>query len=109
KPGEDPEINIALELPTLLSPEALHQKNEFYKITFSDSGIGFDDQFSESIFKVFTRLHTSSEYSGSGVGLALCRKIMSNHGGYITAEGNPGVGATFNLYFQKIQISETDL
>jgi light-regulated signal transduction histidine kinase (bacteriophytochrome) len=53
------------------------------------------------IFKVFKRLHNNSEYSGSGVGLALCKKIMQTHNGYITAHGTPGVGTAISLYFPK--------
>ncbi len=64
-----------------------------------DNGIGFDNKYGENIFKVFTRLHSFEEYEGSGVGLALCKKIMQNHKGYITAEGEEGVGAVFSLYF----------
>jgi chemotaxis family two-component system sensor kinase Cph1 len=74
----------------------------FYKITFDDNGIGFDNTFKTSIFKVFTRLHNQSEFGGTGIGLALCKKIIENHGGYITADGIPGEGATFTLYFPVI-------
>jgi light-regulated signal transduction histidine kinase (bacteriophytochrome) len=82
-------------------PEEFQSNDLFYKIVISDNGIGFDNQFKESIFKVFTRLHNNSVYGGSGVGLALCKKIMQSHNGYITAEGTQGVGATFTLYFPK--------
>lgn len=75
--------------------------DKFYEIIVRDNGIGFDNQFKESIFKVFTRLHNNSEYSGSGVGLALCRKIMKNHNGFILAESTPGIGTAFSLYFPK--------
>ena len=73
----------------------------FYKITVVDDGIGFDNSFNESIFKVFTRLHNKTDFSGSGVGLALCSKIMKNHNGYIKASGEREKGATFSLYFPK--------
>ncbi|SKA01598.1 ATP-binding protein [Sediminibacterium ginsengisoli] len=71
----------------------------FSKITISDNGIGLDNIHKENIFKVFTRLHNQSEYAGSGVGLALCRQIMQMHNGYITADGTPGAGTDFHLYF----------
>ncbi|MES2689386.1 MAG: ATP-binding protein, partial [Bacteroidota bacterium] len=71
----------------------------YHKITVEDNGIGFEDEFSESIFKLFTRLHGIAEYTGSGVGLALCKKIMQSHNGYITAAGKPNEGAKFYLYF----------
>jgi light-regulated signal transduction histidine kinase (bacteriophytochrome) len=65
-------------------------------ITVSDNGIGFEQQYAEQIFGVFTRLHgRSSEYEGSGIGLSVCRKIVERHGGTITARSEPGKGATF--------------
>lgn len=74
-------------------------KRRFRVIYVADNGIGFDQQYAESIFNIFTKLHASSEYKGSGVGLALCRKIMQNHNGYITASGALGKGAVMSLYF----------
>lgn len=68
-------------------------------VKFSDNGIGFDQKYAESIFKVFTRLHSQQEYSGSGIGLALCKKIMQTMGGAIYAEGESGKGAVFTIYF----------
>ncbi|NUY82135.1 GAF domain-containing protein [Flavobacterium sp. MAH-1] len=71
----------------------------FEVIRISDNGIGFEQQFSENIFNIFTRLHPQAEYKGSGVGLALCKKIMQTHSGFIKAEGTPDSGAVFTLYF----------
>lgn len=79
--------------PTPSSPEG-----NFYAICVKDNGIGFEDQFSESIFNVFTRLHTV-EYNGTGIGLALCKKIMQIHNGFIQAKGWVNEGAEFTLYF----------
>lgn len=79
--------------------EGLEPDKQYHKITFTDTGIGFDQKFSDSIFKIFNRLHNREEYDGSGVGLALCRKIMQTHNGYIAATGRPDDGATFELYF----------
>ena len=67
-------------------------------IEVSDNGIGFDQEYSEKIFKVFQRLHGRSEYSGTGVGLAIVRKVVEYHNGYITAHGETGKGATFKIY-----------
>lgn len=68
-------------------------------VKFSDNGIGFDQKYADSIFKVFTRLHTQQEYSGSGIGLALCKKIMQALGGTISAEGKLGEGTSITIYF----------
>ncbi|RZJ69705.1 ATP-binding protein [Flavobacterium sp.] len=76
------------------SPEKL-----FEAISVSDNGIGFDQKFADSIFNIFTRLHSHAEYKGSGVGLALCKKIMQTHGGFIEAKGETGLGSIFTLYF----------
>ncbi|AWH86020.1 histidine kinase [Flavobacterium album] len=74
-------------------------KHRYQVIHVTDNGIGFEQQYAESIFNIFTKLHASSEFKGSGVGLALCRKIMQNHKGYITASGELGKGAVISLYF----------
>lgn len=72
---------------------------QYCEVVFSDNGIGFERQYAETIFSLFQRLHGTHEYAGSGIGLALCKRIMDNHGGFIHAEGKPGEGATFYLYF----------
>jgi len=66
-----------------------------YCLTVEDNGIGFDEKYVDRIFKIFQRLHDRSEYEGTGIGLAVCRKIADRHGGSITAQSAPGAGATF--------------
>jgi PAS domain S-box-containing protein len=74
-------------------------KDKYFKITITDNGIGFSQEYSDKIFGLFQRLHAKNEYSGTGIGLAICRKIMSNHHGFIKALGRDGAGAAFELYF----------
>lgn len=78
---------------------ALPQPTRFLAIEVHDNGIGFDAEYNEKIFGLFQRLHGRSEYEGSGIGLAICKRIMENHGGLIQASGQAGEGATFRMYF----------
>ncbi len=71
--------------------------SQYHAITVADNGIGFNDQHAEKIFKMFERLHGRTEYAGSGIGLAICRKIVERHGGMIGATGIAGEGATFTV------------
>jgi light-regulated signal transduction histidine kinase (bacteriophytochrome) len=66
-------------------------------ITFSDNGIGFDQEYSEKIFNTFTRLNSKDKYEGTGLGLTLCKKIAERHGGTISASGAKGKGASFKV------------
>lgn len=71
---------------------------DYCHIRISDNGIGFDQQYSDKIFDLFHRLHSTAEYQGTGVGLAIVKKIVENHYGIILAEGKENTGATFNIY-----------
>jgi len=93
----NPVIAITAGNKPELTPETRNRL--YYAVHFSDNGIGFEQQYADSIFNIFTRLHGITEYKGSGVGLALCKKIMQTHDGSISARGVLGEGAVFTLYF----------
>jgi hypothetical protein len=73
-------------------------KNNYHKITFSDNGIGFDQKYAKTIFDLFNRLHNKQDYSGTGIGLSICKKIIENHKGFIFAKGEINVGSVFTVY-----------
>ncbi|GAB3926089.1 hypothetical protein GCM10028804_29160 [Larkinella terrae] len=84
------------ELPSNLHPTS--NANRFYQISIQDQGVGFDAKYLDRIFQVFQRLHGRSNYPGTGIGLAICQRVVENHGGAITAKSQPGQGAMFYVY-----------
>lgn len=80
------------------SPDAVRDDTNYWRITFTDNGIGFEQQYADKIFELFQRLHSRFEYEGTGIGLAICKKIVQNHKGFIYADGKPGLGASFVIY-----------
>jgi signal transduction histidine kinase len=80
--------------------------NKFYKLVIADNGIGFDNNLSKEIFKVFKRLHSYQEFEGTGVGLSICKKIVEKHGGIITAESEPDKGSSFIIILPERQRKE---
>lgn len=93
---------ITLRYDTIDSTEAESQHLlpglTWFKLTLQDNGIGFEQDFAEKIFTPFQRLHGRSEYKGTGIGLAVCRRIVERHNGIIEAFSEPGQGAKFELY-----------
>jgi hypothetical protein len=108
KPGIPPIIHVTCkpsdddDIKNHLLPE--NKNKTFYELCFQDNGIGFHQQDAERIFNVFTRLHGTSEFRGTGIGLSIVRKVIENHQGFITAKSSINAGASFNIYLQKADL-----
>ncbi|MEJ7767377.1 MAG: ATP-binding protein, partial [Chitinophagaceae bacterium] len=102
-----PAINIrarivkAKDINAALTGEENHQL--YHLIEVADNGIGFEQKYAQEIFEIFKRLHRTSEYSGSGVGLSIAKKVVDNHNGYIWSESIPGEGAVFIILLPVIE------
>jgi PAS domain S-box-containing protein len=83
------------------------ETEDHWQITIKDNGIGFDEKYADKVFMIFQRLHHKEEFSGTGIGLAICKKIMELHGGQIRVESEPGKGSIFYLTFFKTKGSTT--
>jgi len=95
--GVDPHVRI------YVMQHWVEKDVEWFEIAVEDNGIGFDPKHLDQIFLPFVRLHGRMEFDGSGIGLAICQKIVDNHGGSISAESTPGEGATFIIRLPKTQ------
>ena len=96
RPGVSPVIRVNYQRiePDYTTPKS---SDLMHQLTVSDNGIGFDPAYSQRIFQLFQRLHGRSQYTGTGIGLAICHRIMQNHNGTILAEAVPNQGATFTM------------
>lgn len=107
--GMRPVIRVYADLVSgymIRGSKSTQAAQQFHRITVEDNGIGFDPQYAEKIFVIFQRLHGKMEYSGTGIGLAVCRKIAAIHNGYIAAEGKPDAGAKFIIYLPVKQVEQ---
>jgi signal transduction histidine kinase/CHASE3 domain sensor protein len=100
KHNTSPRVHISAQV---VKGEEIYQpvngvKSNYWKVSIADNGIGFEQQYENKIFDIFQRLHGKAEYNGTGMGLAICKKVVQNHNGFITANGEPGVGSTFNIF-----------
>lgn len=101
RPEIPPHIQIKTKIikGRLSGIEGLLPNKLYCHMSVSDNGIGFDSQYKDRIFEVFQRLHAKGEFSGTGIGLAIVKKIVENHNGVITASGEQNQGARFDIYF----------
>jgi signal transduction histidine kinase len=109
-PGNKPHVKVSARVVSgarwaneVSGHTELLTRQEMCELTVEDNGIGFDEAYLKRLFVVFQRLHSRSEYEGTGIGLAVCRKIATRHGGFITARSRPGEGATFVVLFPLTQ------
>ncbi|TDQ09635.1 sensor histidine kinase [Pedobacter metabolipauper] len=106
KPGQRPHIEITAQTRSgaEIKMEGIDQEQHYAVIEVRDKGIGFDEENAEKIFDIFYRLHARTAYDGTGIGLAICRRIAENHFGFIYANSDPGKGASFTLVLPQKQI-----
>ena len=105
KPGTVPEIHISSSMLGRKERESLGlSEGLYYKINIKDNGIGFEPEYAEKIFQLFQRLHGKVEYPGSGVGLAICKKIIERHEGIIYATSTGGKGSVFSIILPQKQL-----
>ena len=95
--GIPPIIKISSGMSSMNETDTKGSNGLYHTITFADNGIGFKQVYAEKIFGLFQRLHPRHEFEGTGIGLAICKKIMQNHDGFIRAKGEPGKGAEFTI------------
>jgi two-component system sensor kinase FixL len=104
-----PDVPPVVKVKGSLISSPLPGRGKACQIVIEDNGIGFDEKYLDKIFTIFQRLHGRHEYEGTGIGLAVCRKIVDRHKGHITAKSSPGNGATFILTLPLTQSLENEI
>ncbi|WP_266367715.1 PAS domain-containing sensor histidine kinase [Tellurirhabdus rosea] len=105
RPGHPPRIQIRHQLVLgEILPAHLSPARKYHQIEVEDNGIGFDEKYLDRIFQIFQRLHGKTNFTGTGIGLAICKRVVENHHGHLTARSQPDQGATFTVYLP----AETD-
>ena len=102
--GEQPNIHVSAKKERNTTINNVNV--DYWKIDITDNGIGFEPEYEQKIFEIFQRLHSKTEYDGTGIGLSICKKIMQKHDGYIQATSKLNEGSVFSLYFpiKKIEV-----
>ena len=107
KDGESPRVDVSGNVfKGEVSSIGHSMPEDLLRISVTDNGIGFDEKYLDRIFTPFQRLHGRNEYEGTGIGLAVCRKIVERHGGSLTASSTPGKGSTFIVVLPLVQSKE---
>ena len=99
-------VRVSAEISYDVDSSSGEQASGTCRISVTDNGIGFDEKYLDRVFTIFQRLHGRGDYEGTGIGLAICRKIAERHGGSITARSAPGQGATFIVTLPLLQKAE---
>lgn len=103
RPGVQPLLRIHVQAIDGESYTGLIPGRNYFEITIEDNGIGFEEKYLDHIFKVFQRLHGKSAFEGTGIGLAICKRVVMYHHGYITARSQPNAGTTFVVVLPESQ------
>jgi signal transduction histidine kinase len=105
KPGVTPTITITAQRVNGRDYPGLVANLPYHRLSIVDNGIGFNEKYLDRIFDVFQRLHPKEQYEGTGIGLAICKRVVAYHNGYITAHSREGVGTTFVIVLPQNQLN----
>jgi signal transduction histidine kinase len=103
-----PVVTITSEVVSESAFGARRGITDYHKISVKDNGIGFPDKYKDQIFEVFKRLHSQSEFKGTGIGLAICKRVVTNHKGFISVSSEVGKGSTFSIYLPLVLQDEIE-